>query len=157
MSKKCKYNKKIQRRIKNINQDKSAPIEFKKEFNSFKNAIKELLKEFDKKVDVRLSKIDVKFSKTFEDLKSETGSMRTEVYDTKREMQELKTKVNNMEEGISFHSDRQEQIEDLNVDKVRKVASEMHELNRKSLLLEKHCRKYNQLFMISLKLKVNVL
>lgn len=69
----------------------------------------------------------------------------------------MKTKVNNMEEGISFHSDRQEQIEDLNVDKVRKVASEMHELNKKSLLLEKHYRKYNQLFMISLKLKVNVL
>lgn len=42
--------------------DKSATIEFDIEFNSFKNEIEDLLKEFDQNVGARLSKIDVKLS-----------------------------------------------------------------------------------------------
>lgn len=72
--------------------------------------------------------------------------MRLEVSDTKAEMTELKTKIDQLESNNNFNADRLEEMTEQNKSSVNKVKSELDEMKQKMLMLEKQERKYNLLF-----------
>jgi hypothetical protein len=116
------------------------------EFNSFKEEIKEFFLKYDEKLDRRLNEFDDKFTSIFRDLKKEMSEMRLEVYESKKELKELISKVNTMEESVEFQAKLIEDKAEANDDKMEKYIQELEDLKTKMTMQEKHDRRYNLLF-----------
>lgn len=100
----------------------------------------------DEKLDRRLNDFDNKFTKIFQDLKNEMSEMRLEIYESKKELKELVSKVNTMEESIEFQARLIEDKAEENDDKLQKYIQELEDLKTKMTLQEMHDRRYNLLF-----------
>jgi hypothetical protein len=73
-------------------------------------------------------------------------TIRQEVNDTKSEVKGMKTKMNELEESVAFHSAEAEERENRYEANLRKTQTQLEDLERKFLLQEKHDRRYNLLF-----------
>lgn len=116
------------------------------DLGKFTRDMREMFKEYDEKMSVRITKLEEKFTGMFDELKRDINSIRVDVYDTKNDVTALKSKVQGIEENISFQNERLEKKHEEYEDLIEKHKSELREMNEKFLMQEKHDRRYNLLF-----------
>jgi hypothetical protein len=100
--------------------------------------MREMFKEYDDKMSVRITKLEEKFTGMFDELKRDINSIRVDVYDTRNEVTALKTKVQDIEENTSFQYERLEKKHESYEDLIEKHKAELKEMNEKFLMQEKH-------------------
>ena len=86
----------------------------------------------------------------FTEIKEDIKSVRAEVLEAKADVEEVKTRLDTVEESLNFQGvtlTENEEKQKASLNKVKaEIDSKIQELNQKMLLMEKQDRKYNLLF-----------
>ena len=129
-----------------------------KMFKDSETRMGKLIKESENRMSEKLNTIESSFSEKIEGLREEMRTdikvIKDEVESTKSEMMEemntVKETVSDMEKSVQHNSDRMDNIEEGQKDKIEaataKLDVKLKELDDKLMLLEKQDRKYNLLF-----------
>ena len=120
-----------------------------REFSKFREELKGMFLEQDKKITDKLQKIDDRFSKIIEDFKQELTEVKEEVSVTKQNLVSVSEKVIEIEKSLDFQSKTALENEKQRKENLKKTEENLdlriEILNQKLMLMEKQDRKYNLL------------
>lgn len=121
-----------------------------KQFDTFKEEIRAMFKKLDDSIDVKITKLETKFTGVFEELKEEMGNMKNNIEKNETDIVAINEKLVEYEDSIEFNSGMIKEKEEKQMKALEKTEKRLDgkikELNSKLMLLEKQDRKYNLLF-----------
>ena len=102
------------------------------------------------KITEEIDTTDRKFSNMFTEIKDDIKSVRAKVLDAKADVEEVKTRLDTVEESLNFQGvtlTENEEKQKASLNKVKaEIDTKIQGLNQKMLLMEKRDKKYNLLF-----------
>lgn len=121
-----------------------------KEFRKFREHMQGMFKDLEDSLGQRIGKLDKKFSNMFLELKTEIGSLKSDVQAAVADVDSLTDRMDEYEKSLEFQSESQTALEKKHDKELSEVQRSLDEkiklLDQKLMLAEKQDRKYNLLF-----------